>query len=172
MKFSNGLKISTESLLLAILILLAFRFYIMLYSSYFNGLAPLIFLPFLISPYLRKSAKFLGWFLGGIVLTVSLSITDNFIILFASVFLGGLGYFYSSALRNKPNTLLDIIWNIIVTLITLWIISGVVSVLYDIKNLITFNQAYNMFFSLGIIITLIINIPIMHFYGNKLNILK
>lgn len=174
MNISNILKTSTESLLLAILILLAFRFYIIFHSPYanFNGLAPLIFLPFLISPYIRKGAKILGWFLGGIVITVSLNITDNFMILFVSIFLSGFGYFYSSVLRNSPGTLSDIIWNIIITLITLWIISGIVSVLYDAKNLIMFNQAYNMFFNLGIIITLIINIPLMHFYGNKLNILN
>jgi len=174
MNLSNVLKTSAESLLLAMLVLLAFRFYITFHSPYanFNGLAPLIFSPFLISPYIKKGAKILGWFLGGIILAISLNITDNFMILFVSIFLSGFGYFYSSVLRNRPSTLLDIIWNIIITLITLWIMSGIISVLYDAKNLIMFNQAYNIFFNLGIIITLIINMPLMRFYGNKFSILK
>ncbi len=59
--------------------------------------------------------------------------------------------------------------NIISTLIALWIVSGTVATIYEVKNLMTFDQAYNIFFTTGIIITLIINIPIMYFYSDKIN---
>ena len=176
MKPSDIIKIISESLLLAILTLISLRFYISfqlnLFGTKINGLPPLLFLPFLISPYVRKSAKFLGWFLGGIFLTFSLSTYNILLILFTSIFLGGFGYFYAYSSKNRPQNPLDIILNMIITIISLWIIAGIVAVIYDAKNIMTFNQAYSIFFNVGIIVTLIINTPLMYFYNNKLLILS
>ncbi len=170
-KFS---KIVRDIALLTILILTSLRLYIEfqpfnVFNINFNGLPPLIFLPFLLSPYMRKNIVFLSWLLGGLIFSLLLNISDIVLIFFTSIFLSISGYFYSCISKYKIKTFVDVIKNMISTLVALWIISGVVATIYEVKNLMTFDQAYNIFFTTGIIITFVINIPIMYFYGDKIN---
>ncbi|MEM3833576.1 MAG: hypothetical protein QW128_08360 [Thermoprotei archaeon] len=170
MKFS---KMVQETALLVILVLISLRFYIEfqplnISGIKFSGVSPFIFLLFLISSYVRRKAVFLGWLLGGLFFSLLLNISDVILIFFTSVFLGIFGYFYSCVSKYKIKTFTDVIRNIIGTLITLWITSGTVATLYEVKNLMTFDQAYNIFFTTGIIIILIINISTVYFYGDKI----
>lgn len=167
------IKVIKSSILLAILVLISLRFYIEIqplkvFNVNFNGIAPLIFLSFLASSYLRKNAAFLGWLLGGILLVLLLGIFDIVFILFVSIFLGLSGYVYSYVSKNKIKTFTDVIRNIIGVLVALWIISGITATIYEMKTMMTFDQAYNTFFTSGIIIVLVINIPLMYFYSDKI----